>query len=216
MMNHANREQLRGRQRQPVPMIGRGHRLLRNGCAVALGLIALLAGCNQAMDDQPRYEALERSSFFKDEKVSRDFVPGTVARGQLRIDRHLYEGLESGGPATSLPAALTLTEDFLERGRERYEIFCAVCHDRAGTGAGIVVRRGYPQPPSLHITRLQEAPLGHFYDVITNGIRKMPAYASQIPVEDRWAIVAYIRVLQKSQYLELAEAPEDIQNAVTE
>ena len=215
-MNEANREQLGSRRCQPVPMIGPG--LLRSCWAIAFlpGLVALLAGCNQAMDDQPRYEALERSSFFEDGKVSRDFVPGTVARGQLRIDRHLYEGLEGGGPATSLPAALTLTEDFLERGRERYEIFCAVCHDRAGTGAGIIVRRGYPQPPSLHITRLQEAPLGHFYDVITNGIRKMPPYASQIPVEDRWAIVAYIRVLQKSQYLELAEAPEDIRNAVTE
>ena len=181
-----------------------------------LGLMVILSGCYQEMADQPRYEPLELSTFFEDRKASRDFVPGTIARGQLRTDRHLFEGLVDGQTATTLPDSLPLTEELLDRGRQRYEIYCAVCHDRAGTGGGIVVRRGYPQPPSLHLPRLREAPLGHFYDVITNGIRKMPSYASQIPVEDRWAIVAYLRVLQKSQYLPLDEAPADIREALSE
>ncbi len=163
-------------------------------------------GCRQDMHDQPKYEALESSSFFPDGRSSRQLVPGTVARGQLREDSHLYEGKVEGKLVDTFP--FPVTEEILERGQQRYQIFCTPCHDSLGNGEGMVVRRGFRPPPSYHIDRLRMAPVGHFYDVITNGFGAMQDYAAQIPVRDRWAIVAYIRALQLSQHAPLSDVPE--------
>jgi len=173
--------------------------------------LLLVSGCElrQAMYDQQKFEPLEASSFYADGLSSRLPVTGTVARGQLRIDRHLFAGKVDGQPATALP--VPLTRELLERGRERYDIFCSPCHDRAGQGNGMIVQRGFKRPPSLHNPRLREAPVGYFYDVITNGFGAMYSYASRIPVEDRWAVSAYVRALQVSQNVGLDQLPEEDQ-----
>ena len=174
------------------------------------GLVLLLlcatVGCRQDMHDQPKYESLEASTFFPDGRASRPLVPGTVARGQLREDTHLYEGKVSGKAAETFPFPIDLKT--LERGQQRYNIYCSPCHDRVGNGNGMVVRRGFRPPPSYHIERLRQAPPGYFYDVITNGFGAMQDYAAQIPVRDRWAIVAYVRALQLSQNATLNDVPE--------
>jgi Cytochrome C oxidase, cbb3-type, subunit III len=169
-----------------------------------LGLF-LLAGCRQKMADQPRYEPLVRSTFFGDERSARPLVEGTVARGQLRTDEQLYEGKQGGKLVDSFPFPVTLA--VLSRGRERYDIFCSPCHDRVGTGQGMVVRRGYRAPPSMHIERLRQAPAGYFFDVMTNGFGVMPDYSQAIRAEDRWTIAAYIRALQLSQHATIADVP---------
>ena len=169
--------------------------------------VALLAGCRQDMHDQPRYEALEGSSFFGDARASRPQIPGTVARGQLRIDQHLYTGKIGNVLAATLPFAVT--REVIERGRDRFNIHCTPCHDRAGTGQGIVVQRGFRPPPSFHTSHLREAPVGHFFDVMTNGFGAMSSYATRVSVRDRWAIAAYLRALQYSQYAPVADVPAD-------
>jgi cytochrome c553 len=160
------------------------------------------------MFDQPKYEPLERSTFFADGLSARQPVPGTVARGQLRLDTHLYLGTIEGELADTLPTSIELDYELLKRGRERYDIFCAPCHDRTGGGNGMIVQRGLKQPPSMHEDRLREAPIGHFFDVMTNGFGVMYSYSSRIPEEDRWAIAAYIRALQFSQNAEFEQLPE--------
>lgn len=157
------------------------------------------------MHDQPRYEPLEASTFFKDGRASRPQVPGTVARGQLKIDGLLYSGKIAGKPVDAFP--FPITKDILARGQERYNIFCAPCHARIGDGAGMIVQRGMRQPPSFHIQRLREAPAGYYFDVITNGFGAMYSYADRVAVNDRWAIVAYIRALQLSQNAALEDVP---------
>lgn len=164
----------------------------------------LLAGCRQDMFDQPRYKPLGKSEFFADGRGSRPPVAGTIARGHLNEDEHLATGRVNGALATTFP--FRVTRAVFERGRERYNIYCAPCHDAVGNGNGMIVRRGYKQPPSLHLDRLRQAPVGHFYDVIRNGLGAMPDYAVEVPVSDRWAIVAYIRALQFSQ----RASPEDV------
>jgi Cytochrome C oxidase, cbb3-type, subunit III len=164
------------------------------------------AGCRQDMHDQPKYEALEASDFFPDGRAARQLVPGTVARGQLKEDAHLYEGKVNGKPAETFPFPVTL--QVLQRGQERYNIYCTPCHDRVGTGEGMVVRRGFRRPSSYHIDRLRQAPPGYFFDVITNGFGAMQDYSAQIPVRDRWAIVAFVRALQLSQNAALTDVPE--------
>jgi mono/diheme cytochrome c family protein len=160
------------------------------------------------MYDQPKYEPLEASTFFPDRQSARPRVEGTVFRGADGADARLTTGKEGGRLVAQFP--LPATRALLTRGRERYDIFCSPCHDRVGEGNGMVVQRGYRQPPSLHIERLREAPVGHFFDVVTNGFGAMPDYAAQIPPEDRWAIVAYIRALQLSQRAPAADlAPEE-------
>jgi hypothetical protein len=159
------------------------------------------------MHDQPKYEAFEASPFFQDGRASRPLVAGTVARGQLREDTHLYEGKIGGKPAETFPFPVTL--QVLQRGQERYNIYCTPCHDRIGNGEGMVVRRGFRRPPSYHLDRLRQAPPGYFYDVITNGFGAMQDYSAQIPVRDRWAIVAYVRALQLSQNAALSDVPEE-------
>ena len=157
------------------------------------------------MDDQPRYEPLEASRFFADGQSSRPRVEGTVARGELQENAALYTGKSGDKVVDRMPVALT--PEVLARGRERFDIFCSPCHDRVGAGSGMIVRRGYRQPPSFHIDRLRVAPDGHFFDVVTNGWGAMPSYATEVPVEDRWAIVAYIRALQRSQHATIADVP---------
>lgn len=160
------------------------------------------------MYDQPKYKPLRRSDFFADQRDARPLVDGTVARGMLRADTRLSTGKDGALLTTQFP--MKPDRALLERGRDRYNIYCSPCHDRTGAGAGMVVRRGYRAPSSFHIDRLRDAPVGHFFDVITNGFGAMPDYAAQIPIADRWAIVAYVRALQLSQNVRSNEiAPED-------
>ncbi len=161
------------------------------------------------MEDRGRVKPLEQSAFFEDGQSSRHLVSGTVARGKLHDDTHLEAGRVGGKLAEEFPFAIT-REDLL-RGRERYGIFCTPCHDSVGNGLGMIVRRGYRQPPSLHLERLRVAPAGHFFDVITNGFGAMPAYAAQVPVRDRWLVIAWIRALQLSQNAKLEDAPPEAQ-----
>jgi mono/diheme cytochrome c family protein len=170
-------------------------------------LLTTLAGCRQEMYDQPKYKTLGESGFFADRRASRALPEGTVARGWLRADPKFSEGKDGYVLVTALP--MPLTRELLLHGRERFNIFCAPCHDRTGGGRGMVVRRGYQPPPSLHIERLRDAPVGHFFDVMTNGLGAMPDYASQVPVEDRWAIAAYVKALQLSQYAPASDVPPE-------
>ncbi len=185
----------------------------RNRLLLAVGACAvILAGCRQDLHDQPTFIPLRGSDFYADQRSGRPIVEGTVARGLLGDDELLETGKENGQDATQLP--FPVTADVLARGRERYDIFCAPCHDRTGRGNGMVVRRGYRQPPSYHIDRLRQAPVGHFFDVITNGFGAMPDYKAQVPVRDRWAIIAYIRALQLSEHATLNEVPPEQRNAL--
>jgi mono/diheme cytochrome c family protein len=168
-------------------------------------VLAVLLGCRQDMYDQPRYEPLEASSFFENGQSSRPLVAGTVARGELRDDDHLYTAKVDGKFVESFPIEVDRT--MLERGRDRFNIYCAPCHGRLGDGAGIIVKRGFSAPPSFHIDRLRKEPEGHFYDVITNGHGAMYSYASRVPPQDRWAITAYIRALQFSQNATIDDVP---------
>ena len=174
-------------------------RLLAVAVPIALG------GCRQEMYDQARYKPLGESNFYTDRRASRPLPEGTVARGWLREDQKLYEGKEGHQLVAALP--MPLTRELLARGRERFNIYCTPCHDRTGGGRGMVVRRGYQPPPSFHIDRLREAPVGHFFDVMTNGLGAMPDYASQIEVPDRWAIAAYVKALQLSQNARVSDVP---------
>ena len=181
---------------------------MRNSEKPLVLLLALLSSaCRQDMHDQPKYQPLERSAFFEDGRASRPLLADTIAQGQLREDEHLYTGKSGGEPVTTFP--FPITPETLARGQQRFNIYCSPCHDRMGTGLGMVVRRGMRQPPSYHIDRLRQAPVGYFYDVITNGFGLMPDYAAQIEPKDRWAIIAYIRVLQRSQNATLTDVPPD-------
>jgi mono/diheme cytochrome c family protein len=168
----------------------------------------LLAGCRQDMNDQPRYKPLAETDFFGDDRSARPQVPDTVARGQLHTNELFDTGKIGGKVADVFP--VPVTGSLLQRGRERYDIFCSPCHDRVGTGRGIVVQRGFKQPKSFHIDRLREAPVGYFFDVPTTGFGMMPSYATQISPEDRWAIVAYIRALQLSQHATTNDVPATV------
>jgi mono/diheme cytochrome c family protein len=173
-----------------------------------LGLLAVLAlaGCRQDMHDQPRFKPFAKSDFYSDLRSERPPVEGTVARGQLHADTYFYTGKVGNNPGDYMP--FPVTQEVLERGRQRFDIFCAPCHSRTGDGNGTVPARGFPRkPPSYHTERLRKTPLGYFFDVITNGFGIMPDYASQIPARDRWCIVAYIKALQLSQDATMADVP---------
>jgi hypothetical protein len=167
----------------------------------------LLTGCRQDMHDQPKYKPFKSSRFFSDGRASRPLIAGTVARGFLREDEHLYRGQVNGKDAETFP--IPVTAELMVRGQERFNIYCTPCHDHTGNGLGMVVRRGLRRPPSFHQDRLRNAPVGHFYDVITNGFGLMQDYSAQIAPRDRWAIIAYIRALQRSQYAPLDDVPAD-------
>jgi mono/diheme cytochrome c family protein len=174
----------------------------------ALSIVAVslaVAGCRQDMHDAPRYEPLEASTFFANGQASRALVANTVARGLLREDTHLNEGKVNGQLATNFP--MPVTADVMARGQERFNVFCSPCHGKTGSGNGMVVQRGFRAPPSYHEERLRSAPVGYFFDVMTNGFGAMQDYSSQVPVADRWAIAAYIRALQLSQRATVADVP---------
>src|SRR5512141_2966760 len=184
------------------PPVGRQLAKLRNrkmttGRALLVCLALLgAAACRQDMHDQPKYEPLEAGAMFTDGQSARPLVEDTVARGHLDDDEQFYSGKVNGQLADTFPYAVTA--EMVDRGQERFDVFCSPCHDRAGTGRGMVVRRGYRQPPSFHDQRLKDAPVGHFFDVMTNGFGAMPDYRGQISAADRWAIIAYIRALQRT------------------
>lgn len=162
------------------------------------------------MHNQPKYRPLRATTFFSDGSSARPLVEGTIARGTLQEDEAFFTGKVGGTAVAELPFAVD--EQVLDRGQERFNIYCAPCHDRTGTGRGMVVQRGYRQPPSFHDERLRIAPPGHFFDVMTNGFGAMPDYRAQIAPRDRWAIAAYVRALQLSQYYSAAElTPEERQ-----
>ena len=170
---------------------------------------------NPNMDDMERYDAQEESPFFADGRTMRAPVPGTVARGMLRSDTAFYLGRDASG-AYLARMPLPFTREFALRGRERYDIFCTVCHGQAGDGQGIIMTGGYGFAPiGYHDDRLRTIEDGYLYDVIAHGIRTMPAYGHQIPVADRWAIVAYIRALQRSQNAAAGDVPSDILSTLT-
>jgi hypothetical protein len=173
---------------------------------IVVAALALAAGCHRDMRDQPRYEPLEASELFSNGMASRPLVEGTVARGQLHDDAPFYTGKENDKPIAKIP--LETDRALLERGQERFNIYCAVCHARTGEGNGMIVQRGFRKPPSFHIERLQNAPAGHYFDVMTNGFGAMPSYKVQISPKDRWAIVAYVRVLQLIRNAKLEDVPE--------
>jgi mono/diheme cytochrome c family protein len=186
-----------------------GRQLTVDSSGRRLGIVVMLAlgfgSCRQDMHDQPKYEPYERSEIFDDSRASRLPVAGTVARGQLDDDDHLVAGKIGDQFADTFPYAITL--DIVQRGQQRYEIYCTPCHGRSGRGNGMIVQRGYRPPPSFHIDRLRQERPGYFYDVIARGFGAMPDYAAQIAVRDRWAIVAYIRALQLSQNATLSDVP---------
>jgi mono/diheme cytochrome c family protein len=175
--------------------------------ATLLVVISLFSACRIDMHVQPKQNPLSRSDFFTDQRSERPPVEGTVARGQLRDDTYFYTGKIGNTPGNYMP--FPVTKEVLDRGRERYNIFCAPCHSRVGDGNGFVPSRGFARkPPTFHKPRWQMAPLGEFYDVITNGSGIMPDYAAQIPPQDRWNIVAYVRALQLSQNATRADVPQ--------
>jgi mono/diheme cytochrome c family protein len=171
---------------------------------------AAASGCRQDMHNSPKAIPLRESVFFKNGSSARPLVEGTVARGTLQDDAAFFTGKSGATEIDALPFALTA--EVLDRGEQRFNIYCTPCHGLSGQGDGMIVRRGYRQPPSYHIDRLRQAPLGHFYDVMTNGFGAMPDYRGQIAPRDRWAIAAYVRALQLSQHASAAElSPEERQ-----
>jgi len=171
---------------------------------VAILTLAFVA-CRRDMGHQAYHRPLDASSAFADRRASRPLPEHTIARGQLRDDELFYTGHVDGKPVDLFPEPVTA--QMVERGRERFDIYCSVCHGRTGEGNGMIVRRGFPTPPSFHIDRLRAAPAGHFVEVINNGFGLMYSYASRVEPADRWAIAAYIRALQLSQHAGLADVP---------
>ncbi|HVZ21178.1 MAG TPA: cytochrome c [Vicinamibacterales bacterium] len=179
---------------------------------LAVGLASIIAAgaCRQDMHDAPRYDPLEASPVFANGASERPLVVGTVARDHLDADELLYTGKINGQVANVFPFAITAAD--MDRGQQRYNIYCAPCHDRTGSGNGMVVQRGYRQAASYHVDRLREAPVGYFFDVITNGFGNMPDYKAQIPVADRWRIIAYVRALVLAHSATAADVPADEMN----
>jgi len=194
---------------------------------IPLLVLVMLVGCYRGqpkkkppvhlvpdMDSQPRYDSQEYSNFFKDGSTMRLPVAGTVAIGQLNQDGAYYEGKDERGTFIK-HNAMPVNMVMLKRGQERYNVYCAPCHGQVGDGNGIVVKRGYMPPPTFHQDRLRDIEDGYLYDVIKNGIRNMPSYAHQVPVDDRWAITAYVRALQRAQNATMDDVPEELLGQIT-
>jgi len=168
---------------------------------------------NPNMDDQPKYKAQSSSEFFDDGSAMRRPVEGTVARGDLRDDVAYFTGKDGFGTFIAhMPTAITKAS--LKRGRERFDIYCAPCHGRVGDGRGIMIQYQYAPPPSFHNERVRRMSDGEVFDIVTNGVRNMPSYKHQLPVDDRWAIIGYLRALQRSQNATLDDLPEQIQDSL--
>lgn len=172
---------------------------------VCMCFVMVSSGCRRDMFNQPYSKPLSKSDFFPDGMASRPIVPNTVARGHLDLDQALYEGKIGTNLVETFP--FPITREVLERGQQRFDIYCAPCHGRTGDGNGMIAQRGFPPPPSYHIDRLRQAPVGHFFDVITHGYGIMYPYAARVEVKDRWAIAAYIRALQLSHHAPLDAVP---------
>lgn len=186
---------------------------------VATGAMLVLAGCRQDMQDEPKFFPQRGTTFYPDGRSVRPQVANTVARNQGSEDSYFYTGFINGKEGDGLP--IDLTADTMARGQERFNIYCTPCHSRVGNGDGMIVQRGYRPAGDFHTDRLRNAPLGHFFNVITNGYGAMPDYAAQIAPQDRWAIVAYIRALQLSQNAKQSDVPagqhvEDLHQIATE
>jgi mono/diheme cytochrome c family protein len=173
------------------------------GVAVVGGMMLVGSSCRNDMHSQPRYKVYAATEFFADGRSERPVIEDTVARGQLHLDEARYTGKVDGKDVEAIP--IQITKEDLERGQGRFNIYCSPCHGRLGNGHGMVVSRGLRQPPSYHDERLLNAPIGHFFDVMSNGYGSMYSYASRVSVDDRWRISAYIRALQLSQ-----NAPADV------
>lgn len=193
---------------------------------LSLTLLVALAGCtrerpaeappihlNPNMDQQPRVDPQEKSVFFEDGLGMRAPIPGTVPLGWLRENTEYYTGIDSRGDTLKMmPVELSLS--LLKRGRERYDIYCGPCHSRVGDGKGIMIQRGYVPPPSFHDERIRDFSDGYIFHVISHGVRNMPGYRYQIPVEDRWAIVAYVRALQYARNASEKDIPTEVLDAL--
>lgn len=189
----------------------------QQGRVIAALAVFVLAGCYQDMTNQGKYEPLEASAFpgFEDGRSSRLLVAGTIPRGALNDGGPFHTGRgDDGQPATEIP--VEVDRAFLERGRQKFDIYCSACHDRTGFGDGIVVQAGFPRPPSLHIERLRDAPPGQIFNVITGGFGRMPPYADQLAPRDRWAVVAYLQALQLSQHADVSELPAELREKLPE
>ncbi|QDT55163.1 Cytochrome c [Caulifigura coniformis] len=171
--------------------------------------MAFAAGCHQDMYDQAKKESLEASAFFKDGRTARPLVPGTIAQGQLETDTPMFTGRQDGQFVDSLP--MPVSQELLAHGQTQFNIYCTPCHGSIGDGNGMIPARGFKRPPSFHIERLRGAPVGHYFDVISNGFGAMPVYKNRISPQDRWAIIAYVRALQFSQFAPVdALSPADL------
>ena len=160
--------------------------------------LALLVGCREDMQNQPYYRPLRENTFYADKRSARPIIAGTVARGHLDADTYFYTGKVGENDGDYMP--FPVTPEVMARGQQRFNIYCSPCHSEVGDGNGMIVQRGFKRPPSYHIERLRKAPIGYFFDVMTNGFGAMPDYSQQVRPEDRWAIAAYIRALQLSQH----------------
>lgn len=178
---------------------------------LAVAGLLLLANCRSDMQEMPYQRPLVESDFYADRRSERPIIPTTVARGHLDADTYFYTGKIGSNDGEYLP--MPVTPQLMERGQQRFNIYCSPCHGEAGDGNGMIVQRGYKHPPSYHIDRLRRAPIGYFFDVATNGFGAMPDYSEQVPVADRWAIAAYIRALQLSQHATQADVPPGTQIA---
>lgn len=182
---------------------------------VTLGLLSAgLAACRQDMHDAPRYDPLEASTVLPHDSSAQPLVEGTVARGFLNADEHLYAGTVNGDPVATFPFPITRAD--LDRGEERFDIYCSPCHGRTGEANGMVIQRGFArQPPTYHSDRLRDVPVGYLFNVITNGFGLMQDYRAQVDVPDRWRIVAYIRALQLSHHATAGDIPADEMQRLT-
>jgi hypothetical protein len=177
------------------------------------GAALLSMACTQKMALQPYNRPYTPSDVFADDSSARPIPADTVARGHTQDDSVLFTGKDANGQDTT-QFPFTITRDILDRGQQRFNIYCVPCHGYTGDGDGLVVQRGFNPPPSYNTDRLRQAPVGHFFDVMTNGFGAMPSYAAQIPVQDRWAIIAYIRALQLSQNASIDDAAPDARTSL--
>ncbi len=184
--------------------INKSRRLASSKFAVVACMLLAAAGCRQDMHDQPKYRPLRASVFFENTSSARPLVEGTIARGTLQTDAAFFTGKNGAMLVSELP--FPVTQEVLDRGQQRFNIYCTPCHDATGSGNGLVVQRGYPRPQTYHSDRLRQIEVGYFFDVMTNGFGRMPDYKAQITPRDRWNIAAYIRVLQRSQHATVDDA----------
>jgi mono/diheme cytochrome c family protein len=191
---------------------GRGRQECLRHILLALSLLA--GGCSRLdMQDQPKYRPQRPSDFFADGRSERQPVEGTISRGALDEDTEFYTGKDAAGKDVEV-FPIAIDKAVIVRGQQRYEVFCSPCHGRIGNGLGMIVRRGFKQPPSYHTDRLRDAPVGHLYDVISNGYGAMLNYATQVQPHDRWAIVAYVRALQYSENANINDLPAEARSRV--